>query len=245
MSWLGRLSLELSDRGVPRRERARILLELEDHLACEPRCEERLGDPSDLAAGFADELATSRARMSAYEAFSGLALAAAAMTASQMLIARAGGTAGFGVSPVLFVVAMVAVLVGPQVALVAAGLAVPRAVRRRRVPRLPAAEIKLIRRRSRVAVFGGVAMIAGLGAWLVDFAPTLPGWYLITIGGVVTATGLALARVLRRPSANAQIISGARGGRVMSMTTCRSSAGDGCGSIRGGSGQSDRWRSRR
>ena len=54
MSWLDTLAGELRARRVPRRERARILLELRDHIECEPGCEERLGDPRELAITFAD-----------------------------------------------------------------------------------------------------------------------------------------------------------------------------------------------
>ena len=211
MTWLDRLSLELSDRGVPRRERMRILLEFEDHIACEPGCEIRLGDPSELAAGFADELATSRARVSAYRSFGALIVAAAAMTGSQVLIAPAGGTAGSGVSLALFVVATVAMVFGPQVALVSGGLGVLRAARRRRAARLPAAEIELIRRRSRVALLGGAATLTGLGLWLVDFAARLPAWYLVTVGGFAAAASLALFGAMRWLSVSARIVSGASG----------------------------------
>jgi hypothetical protein len=53
MSWLDDLSGELRARRVPRRVRHRILLELRDHTACEPGCEDRLGDPRELAVSFA------------------------------------------------------------------------------------------------------------------------------------------------------------------------------------------------
>jgi hypothetical protein len=56
MSWLSQLSDELRARGVPSRERHRILAELHDHIASEPGCEPRLGDPDGLASQFADEI---------------------------------------------------------------------------------------------------------------------------------------------------------------------------------------------
>jgi hypothetical protein len=75
MSWLETLSAELRARGIIGREHHRIVLELRDHITCEPGCEDRLGDPEELAAEFADELATDRARRSALDAFAALAAA--------------------------------------------------------------------------------------------------------------------------------------------------------------------------
>ncbi|MDQ6803991.1 MAG: hypothetical protein M3065_03270, partial [Actinomycetota bacterium] len=62
MSWLDQLADELGARGVTRGDRARIVLELRDHIACARDSEDRLGDPRELAASFADELASDRAR---------------------------------------------------------------------------------------------------------------------------------------------------------------------------------------
>ena len=45
MSWLEQLEYALRARGVSRRRRERIVVELRDHIACEPGCEARLGDP--------------------------------------------------------------------------------------------------------------------------------------------------------------------------------------------------------
>jgi hypothetical protein len=68
MSWLDDLSGELRARRMPRRVRHRILLELRDHIECEPGCEDRLGDPRELAVSFADELATSEGTLAAWRA---------------------------------------------------------------------------------------------------------------------------------------------------------------------------------
>ena len=91
MSWIEQLSLELHARGVPRRERTRIVIELDDHIACEPGCEDRLGEPRALATSFADELATSEARGSAFATFAALALAAVVLFVSQVTLARYPG----------------------------------------------------------------------------------------------------------------------------------------------------------
>jgi hypothetical protein len=213
MSWLGRMSLELQGRGVGRRERVRILMEFEDHIACDPGCQERLGDPCELAGCFADELATARARRSAFAAVAALAVVAAAMTVSQVAIGRAGGYSGFthGLSLALFVPAAVGMLVAPQIALVAGILAVARAVRRRRVPRLPAAEIELIERRARVAVLAGLTTVTSLALWLLDLVGRLPGWYLLAVGGSAIAAGLALVAALRDVLSAARVLSSADG----------------------------------
>jgi Domain of unknown function (DUF1707) len=206
MSWLDQLSLELQRRGVGRRERARIRLEFEDHIACDPGSEERLGDPHGLAGCFADELASARARRSAFVAFVALAVTATALAVSQLAIGRAGGYPGLahGVSLALFVPAA-------QVALVAGMLALARAVRRRRAALLPAAEIELIERRARIAVLAGLTTVAGLGLWLVDLAARLPAWYLAAVGSSSVVAGLALFAALRELSSAARIVSSVAG----------------------------------
>jgi hypothetical protein len=209
MSWVERLSIELIARGVPRRERAQIVLELEDHIACEQGCEERLGDPRELATGFAEQLATSRARVTAFRAFWALALAAVALALSQLAIGHTGGYPGFtsGLSLVLFVPALLGLFVAPQVALVAGSLAVLRAVRRRHERSLPAAEIELIERRTRVALLAGLGTVAGLGCYVLDFVLVLPGWYLMLIGGSAAVAGAALLSATGGLRATAAIVS--------------------------------------
>jgi hypothetical protein len=57
MSWLRALDSGLRRLGMRGRDRERIVLELADHIDCDPGSEERLGDPAALAAAFVDELA--------------------------------------------------------------------------------------------------------------------------------------------------------------------------------------------
>jgi uncharacterized membrane protein YidH (DUF202 family) len=197
MMWVERLSSELIAQGVPRRDRVRIVLELEDHIACEPGCEERLGDPRELAVSFSEELASSRMRQAALRTFAALALTALALMVSQLAINRTGYP-GFdhGLSLALFIPAALGMLVAPQVALVAGSLAALRAIRRRREPRLPAAEIRLIERRARVALFAGLATAAGLELYVVNFAFVLPPWYLALVAGVAALAGGALVAAI-------------------------------------------------
>ena len=164
MSWLDDLARELRARGVPKRERGRILLELRDHIACEPECEDRLGDPRELAVTFADELASAEARSSAFATFAALAAAAVVLMVSLVTLGRFSHYPGYanGISSLLFWPALVGMVVAPQIALVAGTLAALRALRRRRAARLPAGEIALIHRRVRVALGAGFATMAGL-----------------------------------------------------------------------------------
>jgi hypothetical protein len=215
MSWIEQLSLELHARGVPRRERTRIVIELDDHIACEPGCEDRLGDPRALATSFADELATSKARGSAFVAFAALAVVAVVLVVSQITLARLAGYPGYsnGISTLLFLPAILGMVVAPQIALVAGTLAAWRALRRRRVASLPADEIALIHRRARIAVGAGLATVAGLELYVVDFSQRLPGWWLGLVGGLAAVGGaglIAASRTLGR----ARVITSGAGGRA-------------------------------
>ena len=203
MSWLDDLSLELHARGVPRRERTRIVLELDDHIATEPGCEDRLGDPRALAIRFADELATARARTSAFATFVALAAAAVVLVVSQITLGRFAGYPGYsnGISTPLFFAAILGMVVAPQIALVSGTLAAWRAVRRRRVPSLAAAEIALIQRRTRVALGAGFATMAGLELYVLNFSQRLPGWWLGSVGALAAVAGVGLfvaSRILGR-----------------------------------------------
>ncbi|HUB05300.1 MAG TPA: hypothetical protein VMA76_09515 [Solirubrobacteraceae bacterium] len=213
MSWLEDLSGELYSRGVTRRDRVRIVAELSDHIACEPGCEERLGDPRMLAGSFADELATAKARTSAFAAFAALALAAIVLIVSQITLARFAHYPGYsnGISPALFLPAIIGMLVAPQVALVAGTLAAWRALRRRRVASLPAEEIALIHRRTRVALAAGFATMAGLELYVVDFSERLPAWWLGLTGALAATAGAGLWATARTLSRARTIVSGEGG----------------------------------
>jgi len=81
MSYLEALSRALGRRGVRGRLRERILLELADHLHCEPKA--RLGDPEELSAHFADELGGGRAQRAALAAFGSLGVVGLAVAVTQ------------------------------------------------------------------------------------------------------------------------------------------------------------------
>lgn len=209
MRWLEQLENELSARGVSGRRRERILVELRDHIACEPDCEARLGDPVQLAASFADELGAAATRRSAFGAVAALAVAAVALVVSQLAIGAAGGPPGFehGHSLALFVPAALGMLLAPQLALVAGGLAAVRALRRRRAGALPASELALIRRRTSVALVAGLATVLGLELYVVDFSSVLAAWWLALIGGAAALAALALLSAMRGLSHASEIVS--------------------------------------
>jgi hypothetical protein len=213
MSWLDELSLELYTRGVPRRERTRIAIELGDHIACEPGCEDRLGDPRELAISFAGELATSEARASTFATFAALAVTAVVLIVSQVTLARVAGYPGYsnGISRLLFYPAILGMLVAPQVALVAGTLAAWRALRRRRVASLPAEEISLIHSRARVALAAGFATMTGLELYVLDFSARLPAWWLGFVGGLAAVAGVGLFAAARTVVRARAIVSGAEG----------------------------------
>jgi hypothetical protein len=208
------LAAELRARRVPLHERRWILLELHDHIECEPGCEDRLGDPRQLAASFADELATARARGGAFVTFGALTLAAVALTVSQVAISAAGGYPGYAnaISLVLFFPALAGMFFGPQVALVAGSLAALRAVRRRRAARLPSAEISLICRRARIALLAGFATVGGLALYVAAFAQRLPAWYVGVVGGLTGFAGVALYCAWRTLARAQAIVSDNPGG---------------------------------
>lgn len=209
MSWLDDLAAELTARGVRGSDRRRILLELEDHIACEPGCQQRLGGPRELALTFADELATSRARRSVVWAVAALTLTALALIVSQLALGPAGGYPGYdhGLSIALFIPALLGMVFAPQVALVAGLLSLWRAARRRRTTRLPGAEIGLLENRTRVALLAGLGTAVGLGLYLANFSAILPGWYLALVGGLTTAAAASLVLALRGLGRAAGILS--------------------------------------
>jgi hypothetical protein len=212
MTWLDRLGDALAARGVGGRDRERILLELSDHIACEPGCEARLGDPVQLAETFADELATGRARRGTWEVFGALVLTAVVLVVSQVTLGRLGYPVfSHGLSPVLFFPGLAGIFIAPQVALVAGTLAAVRCLRRRRAPRLAAAEIALIRRRAWIALAAGLATVVGLELHVIDFERVLPAWWLTLTATLAAIAGLALLSAARELRSGGTVTSTATG----------------------------------
>jgi hypothetical protein len=230
VSWLGEFEDELAARHVPPRARERILAELRDHIACEQGAPTRLGAPREIAGQYADEFGAHAARAGALTAFGALVFAAIALLASQLTLTRIGGMSrypGFdhGFSVALSLPAIIVLLVGPQVALVAGTLAAWRALRRRRAAVLPHEEVALVRRRARIGLAGGIATMAGQLLYVANFAGVLAIWWLLLSAGLaVTAiAALSLAwRGLARGSATVVLAGGDAGDLFDDITPLRS-----------------------
>jgi hypothetical protein len=214
MTWLQQLADDLTARGIRGHDRRRIVAELRDHIDCEPESVERLGDPAELAGIFADELATARTRRATWHAFAALSTAAAVLAYSQVALVRTGGYPGFdhGLSLLLFLPAILGMLLAPQVALVSGTLAALRALRRRRVIRMPAAELGLLERRVRVALAAGLCTVGGVELYVIDFSARLPAWWLGTVGGLGLASGAALVWATHSLVGARALVSGTPGG---------------------------------
>lgn len=213
MTWTDQLADELDRRGMPVRRRAAIVLELEDHIACDPASVSRLGDPAELAAEFTDELATQTAKSGAWAAFGALALAAVALAVSQLALGAAGGYPGYdhGLSVILASVAILCMFVSPQIALVAGTLAALRALRRRRNAVLAASEVRLIRRRTSVALGAGLACSVGLELYVVNFLDVEPAWWLALVGSLAGLAIVTIGASAVRLRASGGLVVGASG----------------------------------
>ena len=217
MSWLDEFEEELTARRVRRGARERLVAELADHLECErgwsTRLElTRLGAAREIAGQCAEELAADDARRGAFVAFAALALTAVALAVSQAALG-AIGYPGFdhGFTTALSLPAILALIVGAQIALVSGTLAALRALRRRREPVLPGAEVALLNRRARIGLAGGLAVCASLALYAIDFATVLPVWWLALSGGLALVAGGALVTAWRRVSLGAGTVALAGG----------------------------------
>jgi hypothetical protein len=220
VSWLSEFEDELVARGIRPAARERLVAEFADHLACEQgSCTRlaltRLGAAREIAGQYADELAADDARGGALAVFGALSCAAIALIVEQVTLGRLGYP-GFdhGHSTALALIAIAAVVLGSQVALVAGSLAAWRALRRRREAVLPAAEIALLRRRCRVGLSAGLVTTAGLLAYVVNFTAVLPVWWLVlsaTLAAGATAALVAARQALVRSSSTLALASGPPG----------------------------------
>ncbi len=205
MSWLSEFEGELKARAIRPAVRERLVAELADHIACEQVTPTRLGAPREIAGQYADELAADDTRHGAAAAFAALSCGAVALVVSQVTLGRFVGYPGYdhGFSTPLALLAILAILIGPQVALVGGTLAAWRALRRRREAVLPAAEVALVRRRAQVGLVAGAVTAAGVLLYAADFIGVLPAWWLALSGGLAA---VALAALV----AARQVLAGSR-----------------------------------
>ena len=190
------LRRELTAVGIRGRQRDRILIEFADHLACDP--DAQLGDPRELAAQFADELASDGARRTAYTTFFALAAVAFAVGVPELTLPSVPDITG-GRSLLLVGPATLALVIGAQVAFAAGCLAALRAWRLDGPHDVP-----LIRRRIAVALAAGAATAAGSAGYAVNFWGVVPHWWsLLAVAAAgaaaipLTVSSIAWARTSR------------------------------------------------
>lgn len=210
--YLDALAVELARVGIRGSLRRRILAEVEDHFTCDK--EAKLGPPAQIARSFADELGTSLARRAALSAFAALALAGLLF-----VVAFAGARASWGPLPQLRPrsqsigdLAVWLAVIGPQVAFAAGTLAALRAYRRRRDAVIGRQQALVLARRAGVGLLAGLASIAGIALFAMQYAPPAGGSWrtvvLVLAGAgalVLLSAAPALVRALRvQPLAQAQ-----------------------------------------
>lgn len=154
--YLNDLDAQLVRAGIRGARRKRIVTEFADHLSCDPGAD--LGDPRALAAQFADELGSSFARTAAFRAFAALALTGALVAARLASFVPLRNTS---VGMPLDTAALLVCILAAQVALVAGGLGLVRAVLVRRRSTIPQQEATILARRAGIGLAAGaVAMLA-------------------------------------------------------------------------------------
>jgi hypothetical protein len=188
MTYIEELGRELTLHGIRGTRRSRILAEVIDHLGEDPGAEERFGAPSVVANEFAAQLGTQGSRRAAVGAFAALGVAGAAYVLMFVSLAFAGPPSET-LSPALGALALATMIVAPQVAFVAGGLALVRALRRRE-PVLPTQELVVLKRRTRVALVFGLVTMGALAVYAYEFRASLAGWwetsaYVATAGASV------------------------------------------------------------
>jgi hypothetical protein len=191
MTYLEELGRELSRRGIRGGTRRRILAEVDDHLREDPGAQERFGSARVVANAFAAELGAQGSRRAAIGAFAALACAGAVYAVAFVSLAFAGAPSET-LEPMLGALALAAMVVAPQVAFVAGGLALLRAIRLRgRV--LPTEELVIIRRRTGVALAFGLVTMGALALYAYEFRTALPSWWTtLTYAAAAAASFLLL-----------------------------------------------------
>lgn len=178
-AYLRALGAELRRLGVPASRRHRFLAEARDHLRSDPGSLTRFGDAHAIARQCADELGGTLARRVSIAAFAALAVAGAVFGALMLAIfaaVPARALACCTATPPAQLLTLGALVVAPQVAVVAGVLALIRAVRLRGRSPLPAAEVHTLRRRSAVALASGLTAMVALALFVTEYAALLPAW---------------------------------------------------------------------
>ncbi len=196
-AYLRELSRALDAARVGGADARRLLQETRDHLlesaeeGGEKDAVRSFGPARDLAGLVAAELATARTRRAAVAAFAVLAAGGAVYAALFLTVAHAGSPDIFGGSvPGLGALAFVGIVFFPQLAFVSGCLALVRVVRLRRHGAAPAAELRVQRWRTGVALGAGALTFTSLLVAALDFRRDLASWWVVA--AVVTSTVLLI-----------------------------------------------------
>jgi hypothetical protein len=196
--YLRELAAELHTLRVRGVDARRLLEEARDHLrdsAAERGQGEAVsgfGPARVLAELVAAELATARTRSAAVATFAALAVGGAAYAALFLTLSYAKTPDIFGGSvPGLGALALLGVVFFPQLAFVSGCLAFARVVRLRARGALPAAELRVQRWRTGVALAAGMLTFASFLAAALDFRRDLASWWVVS-AIVVSVTLLVL-----------------------------------------------------
>jgi len=204
------LRAELARAGIRGRLARRIMLELDDHLRCDP--EANVGPPREIAERFAEELRVPRTRRSTYAGFAALALTAVLLGVPTRGVSAAGGwPAVVGLRATIASLAGLTMALAGQVAVVAGVLALWASLMRSGAPE----ELRLIQRRLGIALAAGAVVLAGQAVQGAALAPLLPAWWFAVALPAVLVPGLAIggaARVLGGAVAITPVVEPARRG---------------------------------
>jgi hypothetical protein len=197
--YLNDVDAQLARAGIRGVRRKRIVTEFADHLSCNPDAD--LGEPAALATQFADELGTSFARTAAFQAFVALAFAGILVVVRAVALLPLTAT-DFGTADTvsLFISAVAA-----QVALVAGGLGLLRALQLRGRGIVPREEASVLARRAGIGLAAGAVTIVAFplrqayrahpGAVTIASHPTNVWWPLASAAGVMMLLAAAPAVV--------------------------------------------------
>lgn len=195
------LARELRALGVRGAAAQRVLAEARDHLEEAKRSGDdpvrRFGDPREVARLVAVELAASGTRRTTFAAFAALAAAGIAYVCALALVPAAGGwpdITGHRIAPFGPALAIALVLL-PQVAFVAGCLALLPILRLRGADAIPAAELRLVRTRSLVALAAGIGTLGSLVLFAFDATGELASWWIRSIPAVSAIVALPLVAV--------------------------------------------------
>lgn len=199
-TYLTDLDAALARAGIRGARRTRIVTEFTDHLRCDPDAD--LGDPAAVATEFADELGTSFARTAAFRAFAALALAGILVVVRAIALLRLSA-GGFGAADT---VGLLVSAVFAQVAVVAGGLGVLRAIRLRGRATIPRQEACVLARRAGIGLATGAVTIVAFP--ITQIYPAHPAavaigshptslWWPLASAAAVLALAVAAPSVVR------------------------------------------------